>query len=168
MKRGFWLAVAIAMASYALLIFWVAPVLYHRSGGLPVFDIRISAYSAEDAMAYVEALGETGRQFYLTRVRPLDTLFPIAFCLALVLGYGRWLPGKNSGVRAALILVAVVYLVCDLWENANIATMLENPAKIDPALVKQTHLVTLAKWFYALLALFAWLWLAFKQIGKSR
>ncbi|MEZ5801219.1 MAG: hypothetical protein R3D29_13085 [Nitratireductor sp.] len=115
MKRGFFLAVAIAMASYALLIFWLRRCCI-TSGGLPVFDIRMSAYSAEDAMAHVQALGETGRQFYLTRARPLDTLFPIAFCLALVLGYGRWLPGKNSGVRAALILVALVYLVCDLWE----------------------------------------------------
>ncbi|MCB1430744.1 MAG: hypothetical protein KDJ66_16720 [Nitratireductor sp.] len=166
MQRFFWPSVVLAIGSYALLIFWGGLSLHKATGGMPVFDLRIAAYTADQARTYVNALGESGRAFYLGPVRILDTIFPISFTLALLLGFSRWITRPRSGIRSALILVAIVYLVCDLWENAGIAAMISMPQDIDPAMVKQIHLVTLAKWFYALFAFAAWLWLGFSNWRK--
>ncbi|MCB1428775.1 MAG: hypothetical protein KDJ66_06570 [Nitratireductor sp.] len=166
MQRFFWPVVLLAAGTYGLLISWGAMTLHQAAGGLPSFDIRFSAYTADQARAYIEALGETGRAFYLGPVRILDTIFPLSFTLALVLGYFRWIGRERSGIRAALVLVALVYLVCDMWENSGVAAMLLDPQAIDPAMVKQIHLVTLAKWFYALFALAAWLWLGLANWRK--
>lgn len=94
---------------------WSLPALRRFAGGQEAFDLRLSGYGLAEARAYLAALSEGGRQFYLTVQQGLDMVFPAALALSLI-GITRRLTG---GVPLALI--GGFALLCagfDYLENA--------------------------------------------------
>lgn len=108
------------------------------------FDLRPTGYSQVDAAVLLEALGETGRQYYLMRQLPLDTLYPALLALTLISTL-RWRAAKfgptlmtRTGVPLAILAATFDYL-----ENLGIGLMLLVGA--DPALVQATSTATVLK-----------------------
>ena len=71
------------MIIYLVMVLGTLRHLTDLAGVLP-FDLRPTGYSQVDAEGLLEALGESGRQYYLTRQIPLDTLYPALLALTLM------------------------------------------------------------------------------------
>lgn len=108
------------------------PALAEITGGAGILDMAFT-YTPVQAYAMLAALGDAGRAFYLTRIVPLDLVFPLAYTLfyAVTISWllSRWLPAESPWMR--LNLVPLVAGVADYCENIGvIAMLLAYPAEL--------------------------------------
>lgn len=110
------------------------------------FDLRPAGYSQADAAVLLEALGEAGRQYYLTRQIPLDTLYPSLLALTLIstlrwraVRFGPTLMTRTGGP------LAILAAAFDYLENLGISTMLLTGPESDPSLINATSTATIMK-----------------------
>ena len=127
--------------------------LQRLAGGLAPFDIRPRGYGYEDARAFLSAIGQQGRAYYLDPELVLDTFYPPLYALSRALALW-WLtmPGRlrNGGVplawRWALVAVPLVMALLDGGvENVCIAAMVRGWPALSPELVRVASLATQAK-----------------------
>ncbi|MBF9043509.1 hypothetical protein HKCCE4037_09230 [Rhodobacterales bacterium HKCCE4037] len=162
--RRWWLALLLLTAAlYGWLAWLWFTQLVPGADGLTPFDGRILGYSFAEAEAFLAALSADARVLYLTRIRHLDTIFPI--CLALLLAAPLWrLP---TGWMRALAVIPILYLVSDLAENAAVAGLLRvDPAALTPDLVTWASTLTQVKYAALGLSVFA-LGLVFVRTRRS-
>ena len=95
------------------------------TGGAGILDMEFT-YTPVQAYAMLAALGDAGRAFYLTRIVPLDLVFPLAYTLfyAVAISWllSRWLPAESPWMR--LNLVPLVAGAADYCENIGVVAML--------------------------------------------
>ena len=106
--------------------------LTELTGGAGILDMEFT-YTPVQAYAMLAALGDAGRAFYLTRIVPLDLVFPLAYTLfyAVTISWllSRWLPAGSPWIR--LNLVPLVAGAADYCENIGvIAMLLAYPAEL--------------------------------------
>ncbi|WP_270725739.1 hypothetical protein [Shimia sp. Alg240-R146] len=113
-----------AAAVYLLMIFGTLAHIETLSGLRP-FDMRPGGYSAELANSLIDALGSSGRWYYLTRQIPLDLIYPALMALTLISLF-KWLGSRD--VSQTLVQVgtwfAVAAAIADYLENAGICLMI--------------------------------------------
>jgi hypothetical protein len=148
-----------ALAGYLVLLvlingqpFGVAQ-LKEITGGTGILDLGF-LYTPEQAYALFSAMGEAGRAFDLTRIVPLDMLFPFAYTLfdavAITWLLHRWLPAGSRWHR--LNVVPVVGGIADYLENFGIIMMLVAwPAPL-PDIARFTMVAGLVKFLFGALA----------------
>ncbi len=107
------------------------------TGGPTILDMTMTT-SPDQVYAVLGALGEAGRAFDLTRIVPLDLVFPFTYALFLAVaiswGLSRWLP--ESSPWFLLNLAPVIAGAADYCENAGvIAMLLAYPLRLDPVAV---------------------------------
>lgn len=127
--------------------------LKETTGGVGILDMEI-LYTHEQAYAQLAALGEAGREFYLTHIIPLDLLLPffyaIAFSLIITWLLHRWLPVGSRWHR--LNVVPLIGGFCDYMENSGVITMLVAwPAPL-PDIARFTMVAGLFKFTFSVLA----------------
>lgn len=130
---------------YLVMVLGTLRHLNDLAGALP-FDLRPSGYSQADAVGLLEALGGTGRHYYLTRQIPLDTLYPALLALTLISAL-RWRsfrfgPTLMTRIGGALAILAATF---DYLENLGISLMLLTGSEPDLALVKAASTATILK-----------------------
>lgn len=141
-------------AEYGVLVGWGGSTLSAASGGLVVFDLRVTGYSPDEARVFLAALSPEGRQFYLGPVRVLDTVFPIAYTLCLCIAIWYRSLGLPHWLRAALTGLGVGYGALDLTENVYLAKILRaGPEALDEKLVHLASALTIGKFIIAALGL---------------
>jgi hypothetical protein len=115
------------------------------SGQVP-FDMRPVGYSPQDATALLEGLGVEGRQYYLQRQIPLDTLYPALLALTLIFAM-RWFGERiaNEQLVSVGIILSVGAALCDYAENLGIAAMIWSWPKLPDALVYASSAATISK-----------------------
>lgn len=101
--------------------FWTFPELRRLSGGLEPFDLRLTGYGVQEAAAYLQALGEGGRHYYLTVQQRLDWVFPVLLALSLVGALARLVSGQMLWLLAAAALAGAGF---DYLENAAVQGLL--------------------------------------------
>lgn len=97
------------------------------TGGAGILDFE-HGYSVQKAYSMLEALGEQGRNFYLTRILPEDIFFPLSFMLFNFCWMSVLLK-KNFSSASRFNLVALLPLVNMLFdwsENIGFTLMLLN------------------------------------------
>lgn len=115
------------------------------SGQMP-FDMRPFGYVPADAATLLDALGEDGRDYYLSFQIPLDTLYPALLALTLssaICWFGRRLPNRwpvHLGVA-----FAVGSAVFDYIENLGIVAMIHGWPDVPGSLVHAASTATIAK-----------------------
>lgn len=102
------------------------------TGGATILDMAFT-YTPVQAYAMLAALGDAGRAFYLTRIVPLDLVFPAAYTLfyavAITWLLSCWLPEGSPWMR--LNVVPLVAGIADYCENIGvIALLLSYPAEL--------------------------------------
>lgn len=124
MGRLFWILLALALAVYLVMVLWSLPFVAAQAGGLVPFDMRPTGYSAEEARAFLGALSDEGRVFYLGTQHLLDWFYPglmgVVLAMAIVMLFARapvWL-------RYGLAATAIIGAGFDYLENARVAGML--------------------------------------------
>lgn len=163
-----WLTRACGLA--ALFCFVVLAVLSKTQiepGGMVIFDSRLAGYSLEDARAFVAALSADQRAAYLGPFRVIDTVFPVLLTAYLWRNIWVGTTGESAGMRTSALLGPALYLVFDLMENAQVATMVRADAVLDAALVGRTSTLTQAKWMCLALSLLVMFW-AWRFARKER
>ena len=97
-------------------------------------------YDRAAVLAWLTALGETGRRVYLWNLA-IDSVMPLALAAATVLvaarAAPRWLP--------VLAIAPMIFLVLDLVENAALAAMVVTFPEVSETLVAATSPVTMVK-----------------------
>jgi hypothetical protein len=151
-----WLVVVLLSASgllWAVMFFGTLAHLRDMAGGLAPFDVRPLGYSYDEARAFLAAIGEQGRAFYLKPTLVIDSFFPPVYAASHALALW-WLtaPGR---VRAAeikplwrwtLVSLPVVVAILDgVVENVCIAQMLWTWPDLSPRLVELASIDTRAK-----------------------
>lgn len=132
-----------AMTIYLVMVLGTLRYLTDLAMVLP-FDLRPTGYSQAEAAALLEALGEAGRQFYLTRQIPLDTFYPGLLALTLISTL-RWRAARFGPTLMTRIGVPLAILAAtfDYLENLGIGLMLHGGA--DPTLVQAASTATMVK-----------------------
>lgn len=151
MPRAFWFALAGLVASWLAMNLWSAPQIEEMAGGLRILDMRLSGYSHEEARAFIAAIGEEGRAFYLGTQLWLDMIYPPFLGATLFLIY-RWLfPGVVGLIIGASALTTIPV---DYLENAALAAMLRaGPEGVTPEMAALSSQWTTLKWSLAGLGL---------------
>ena len=132
-----------AMIIYLLMVLGTLKHLNDFAMVLPS-DLRPAGYSQADAAGLLEALGEAGRQYYLTRQIPLDTVYPALLALTLISTL-RWRavrfgPTLMTRIGGPLAILAAAF---DYLENLGISLMLLVGA--DPTLVQASSAASMLK-----------------------
>lgn len=154
MRLIFWLLVATMAGVFLTMALWSGPLIMADADGLAVFDARLRGYSVEEARAFLAALSDGGRDFYLTVQHRLDSAFPALFAVVLVMGYAQVFRGWVRWAASALPLAAAGF---DYMENAAVAVMLRAGDGLTDAMILTASQWTERKWIaigLAVLALF--------------
>jgi hypothetical protein len=151
---GFLVAALLAASGllWAVMFFGTLAHLERLADGLTPFDIRPKGYSYTEARAFLEAIGEQGRRYYVSPELVIDTVYPPLYALSRALALW-WLtiPGRVREVplplkvRYALIAVPILMASLDLFENACIAMMLWTWPDLSHGLVEVSSLATQVK-----------------------
>ncbi len=95
------------------------------TGGAGILDMEFT-YTPQQAYAMLGALGDAGREFYLTSILPLDLIVPLAYAVfyAVTISWflSRWLPAESPWMR--LNVVPLVAGIADYCEDIGVITML--------------------------------------------
>ncbi|MDR9826714.1 hypothetical protein RCJ22_13960 [Vibrio sp. FNV 38] len=142
------LALFIAANSvYITMLIYSIPMLVQYSGGIPIFDITPMGYSHEEAMTLLMALGEEGRNAYVSIQLRLDILYPILFALCYF-SLLQWLIriGELSHrFWSYLSIIPIFVCVFDYAENICIWFMIQGYPTITESLVLTSSTFTFAK-----------------------
>ncbi|MBO9406848.1 hypothetical protein J7399_05380 [Shimia sp. R9_1] len=135
----------IATVIYVLMITVTLAQIEAISGQVP-FDMRPHGYSPSDAATLLDALGADGREYYLSRQIPLDTMYPALLALTLsstFCWFGRRMPNKR------LVHLGVAFAVgsalFDYMENLGIVAMIHGWPDVTESLVYAVSTATIAK-----------------------
>jgi hypothetical protein len=151
-----WLVIAVLALSFvlwAVLFFVTLPHLQDLAGGAQPFDLRLKGYTYADARAFLTAIGERGRAYYLNPELVLDSFYPPLYAASRALPLW-WLtmPGRVREGAMPLawrqLLVALPILVALIdggVENVCIATMIWNWPDLSPGVVQLSSAATQAK-----------------------
>jgi hypothetical protein len=143
-----WIAVGAGVIAATLYLLMIGVTLAHLqavSGQIP-FDMRPFGYGPGDAAALLDALGPEGRDYYLGRQIPLDTLYPAMLALTLIATmcwFGRQRP--NSQLVRFGILSSVGAALFDYGENLGIIAMIWAWSDLPAPLVYVASAASIAK-----------------------
>ncbi|MDL2294422.1 hypothetical protein LJC60_07315, partial [Ruminococcaceae bacterium OttesenSCG-928-D13] len=98
--------------------------LLQITGGASILDFEFG-FTADQALDMLTALGKQGRSFYLTRIIPIDFIFPLSYMLC----YAGWIALlvkhiSPKGHLKLLLLVPILAMLFDWGENMGIIFML--------------------------------------------
>jgi hypothetical protein len=142
------IAIGAALLATSVYVAMVSVTLAHLesvSGQVP-FDMRPFGYGPSDAATLLDALGADGREYYLIRQIPLDTLYPALLALTLsstVCWFGRRMP--NGRLVHLGVAFAVGSALFDYLENLGIVAMIHGWPDVSESLVYAVSTATIAK-----------------------
>ncbi|TLP69314.1 hypothetical protein FEE96_03245 [Parasedimentitalea maritima] len=121
-RQIYWGVFAAALGVYAVMIAWTLPSITQYADGLPPFDLRPMGYSAEEARAFLSALGAEGRALYTGPQRLLDMAYPALLGFVLI-GALRHLYARGW-LLTVLVFVVLAAMGSDYLENMRVALLL--------------------------------------------
>lgn len=142
------IAMGAALLAVSVYIAMISVTLAHLeavSGQVP-FDMRPFGYGPMDAAMLLDALGADGREYYLRRQIPLDTLYPALLALTMtstVCWFGQSIGNKRL-VRLG-VAVALASALFDYIENLSIVAMIYGWPNVTGSLVHAASAATIAK-----------------------
>jgi len=137
----------ISVALFAAMQFISIPVIGHGLGSDQMFDMLPFGYDFAYAQRFISNLSPQGLEMYLGPQNLIDTAFPVSLGLTFIF-LAKWLAKSPAGF-AITALLAVAYILCDLYENSLVADMLSTN-DLTTALVTRASRSTIFK--FALLA----------------
>lgn len=145
MKIVNWALPLATLASFALLVGYLAPHLSAESAGGVPFDFRPFGYDLAEARAYLANLTPAGTALYLGPIRLNDTLFPILLTATLCL------PLRGRG--QLWFVAALAYGIFDLSENVAVARLLRAGSDVEAQAVSLASGFTQAKFAAVVVAI---------------
>lgn len=141
------LAILLGVLTIALTFIVGGVASTHGPNVLARFLERDTRYTPEELRHWVSENVANARAYAFPVLFPLDVLFLVCFGGFLASG-SRSLGseiGISGGVHRWLLAAPVVYVAADLLEDAALAWMLTSAARITPATVQATKVLTTVK-----------------------
>lgn len=127
----------VTMAVYTIILFYTIPAVLTNAPDMKLFDMSPSGYTLEYAQELLSAIGEAGRQIYLSLQLPVDFIYPglfaVSYTLLLV-----WLFKKGFVRESPVFYLALVPFFAGLFdylENVGIIMMLRTFPDLTPTTV---------------------------------
>jgi len=142
----------VSIALWATMIYGTLAHLRQLAGGIDAFDVRPFGYSVPLARALLDALGDSGRDFYAHVQLRLDMVYPATYALSR--GCIIWwltAPGRLSeaaiptSLRIGLLVLPIATACFDYAENIEIGRMLAAGPNVDAAIIETASRLTIAK-----------------------
>jgi len=140
--KVYWVVVAATVANYLIMILWSLPQVSEMAGGGVPFDMRPGGYSFDDALEFLIAITDTGRDFYLNTQQLLDSFYPTLFAATVAIALAHLLPRYWGWALATIAIVAGGF---DYLENSAVAAML----RVEPDALTQAMVSTASNWTLA-------------------
>lgn len=142
------IAIGAALLATSVYVAMVSVTLAHLEAvsGLVPFDMRPFGYGPSDAAALLDALGEDGREYYLSFQIPLDTLYPALLALTLS-STVCWFAQRMLNRRLVYLGVAFALgsALFDYIENLAIVAMIHGWPDVTRSSVYAASTATIAK-----------------------
>ncbi len=125
---------ALLATGFFLVMLWLidySPIgvagLLQVTDGVSILDYE-TRYTVDFAYNFLKSMGQAGRLFHLTRIMPLDFVYPPSLMLFMFSWLGLLLKKTTqAGSKARYInILPIIYLILDFTENAGIIAMLLN------------------------------------------
>jgi hypothetical protein len=136
----------ISSSLYFLMLLGTIPHLHKITNGVKILDMMPTGYNLAYVKKLMEALGETGRHYYLFRQLPVDLVFPFFFAISNCLIISWFL--KKLGKSDSIFFVCYLPLIAgffDYAENFTVISILINYPKISDSLVQVSNLFSVLK-----------------------
>lgn len=145
-KKVFWLFVLTNIV-YLFMLLVTIPKTMEFSNGMKLLDMMPTGYDLNYVNELFNALGENGREIYLTNQIPVDMIYPLLFGLtySLLLAYFLKKLNKLKSPFAYLSLLPIIAGVVDYLENIGIITMLKSFPDIKESTVNATNTFSVIK-----------------------
>ncbi len=137
----------ITMGVYATIMLVTIPAVQAQAPELPLFDMSPGGYSFAYAATLLAAIGESGRQLYLSRQLPLDFVYPglvaVTYTLLLI-----WLFKQSFAAKSPIFYLAFVAAFAgffDYLENIGIILMLRSYPDLSATTVALASISTILK-----------------------
>lgn len=138
------LLVAITFGIFMVMVLWTLPEISASANGLKPFDLRPSGYSFEEAIAFLQAISDEGRDIYLGIQHTLDIFYPVLLAMVLVIFFTQMTSFIWAGI---LSLIAIAGAVFDFLENMGVKSLFELH-KVSPEAITPKMVETLSNWTF--------------------
>ncbi len=159
---------------YVFMLTVTIPRTMDFSNGMALLDMMPTGYDLNYVSELFNALGEEGRQTYLTNQIPVDMLYPFLFGLSysLLLAYFLKKLNKLKTPFTYLCLLPIVAGIADYAENFGIIRLLNSYPDLTETAVKTTSTFSLIKSisttvFFIVLLIVLLLW-GFNTINRKK
>ena len=137
----------ISSSLYFLMLLGTIPHLHKITNGVKILDMMPTGYNLAYVKKLMEALGETGRHYYLFRLLPVDLVFPFFFAISNCLIISWFLKKLEKPVSSwffacYLPLIAGFF---DYAENFTVISILNSYPEISDSLVQVSNLFSVLK-----------------------
>jgi hypothetical protein len=137
----------ISSSLYFLMIFGTIPHLHKITNGIKILDMMPAGYDFKYVVQLMEALGETGRHYYLSMQIPIDLVFSFFFAVSnfMILA---WFLKKLDKLDTRWFYVCYLPLfagVFDYAENFSIISILNSYPEIEGNSVLFSNLFSVMK-----------------------
>lgn len=134
-------------AVYLMMLLVTIPKTMGFSNGLKLLDMMPTGYDLNYATGLFNALGEDGREVYLTNQIPVDLIYPLLFGLtySLLLVYFLKKLNKLKSPFTYLSLFPIIAGIADYLENIGIIRMLNNYPDLTETTVNVTNTFSIIK-----------------------
>lgn len=123
----------ISSSLYFLMLFVTIPHLHKITNGIKILDMMPAGYDFQYVIQLMEALGETGRHYYLFTQIPIDLVFPFFFAISNCI-IMAWFLKKIGKLDTFWYLVCYLPLFAgffDYAENISMISLLNNYPEIE-------------------------------------
>jgi hypothetical protein len=113
---------------YLIMLLGTIPKTMEFSNGMKLLDMLPTGYNLDYVNKLFSALGENGREIYLTNQIPVDMIYPLLFGLSYSLLLVCFLKKLNKlkSPFTYLSLLPIIAGIADYLENIGIITMLNS------------------------------------------
>ena len=134
-------------AVYLFMLSVTIPKTMGFANGMKLLDMMPTGYDLNYVKALFNALGDGGRELYLTRQLPVDMIYPLLFGLTycLLLAYFLNKINKLNSPFRYLCLIPVVAGIADYMENFGIMALLKSYPNLTEMAVQTTNLFSVLK-----------------------
>ena len=160
---------------YLFMLLVTIPKTMGFSNGMKLLDMLPTGYNQEYVNELFRALGENGREIYLTNQIPVDMVYPLLFGLtySLLLAYFLKKLNKLKSPFTYLCLLPIIAGIADYLENIGIIIMLNSYPDLTETIVNATNTSSVIKststsiFFIALIVILIILGIKFLKRNKT-
>jgi hypothetical protein len=138
---------SITMVVYLTILLYSIPKVVSSAPEIKLFDVSPSGYTTEYAISLLNAIGQEGRELYLSLQLPLDFIYPGLFIISYSLLFA-WLLKKNYSLESKVyyaIYIPIFAGLFDYTENVLIIMMLKTYPNLNSNLVTVASFATITK-----------------------